>query len=222
MSMKMWKVAVAVTLCVASTSFGALTLKLVGPDGTQTAAAAPGSTLELTLMATVDGGTQPVGITAFLKSAPSEYADPPTNSKGYLGITGRVGPLSSQLDSFARTEDEWKTNGLKRALDMGVNSGANPRALPEGASQLWKVALLIPADAVYTQDAPLNILNQRFSASKLGGGSVLSTDIKVLKADGTLGAGGTAGSVMFTITPEPASMLLVAAGAAFFARRRKA
>lgn len=197
--MRMWKIAAIATLLLAPATFGAVTFNLLGTDGTgKGVAKVAGDTVQIDVNLDLSADQVAVGgITFFLQ------ADKPN----IIAISGRT--IKSAILTDPTTTTATLTNAAnaplapQNARDIGTTS-SDPEVGITADETTMTLTLKLLADL---PKEGLTISAAKVFASTTG------EDAEQFR--------GVVGSA-FQIVPEPMSALLVAAGAAFFARRRKA
>lgn len=198
--MKIWKLVAVAMLAMAPAAFGAVTLTMEAP-GTGANTMVVGTTpFTINLMLNVGANDLCTGVTFAVGS----------DAPGQLRLTGRelLNPVLTDPTTANGTLLGAANNLLnpKNGKDIGVGSsdGTTPTA---AGKQLLMTLTFTPAGQL-PNPTTLSIVGVGSSAKGVWADPDFNTwDLPV---------------TTFTLTPEPASMLLLAAGAAFFARRRRA
>jgi hypothetical protein len=202
--MNMWKIAIAFML-LATSAFGAVTLTMADPtDADNVVRVTDVQPFQVQVLLNVDQGSAATGVTFGV------MADVPG-----LRLTDRVisHPVLTDPTTALSTLISSTNNLLdpKNKRDVGSGSADGTTPAPQGMGQLLMTLTFKP-------DQPLTV-----TTANPGHISIVGL--------GTTAAGVWADPDFSTwplpinsiaLTPEPASMLLLAAGAAFFARRRRA
>jgi len=218
--MKMLKIAAIVAL-MASTTFGAVTVTVDPMNATYGADKVVA--LKISYSAQADNLC---GMSLFLQPA----ADNELEIVGF--VPGLTSTTAGGLSQFSPTGTTANKNKIWTDPQMDW-VGTLPMDDPDAgvAVPLTRVAGSLGMDIGATPHAPnsflpLNNIDQEYATiyiktlvptATLGIQGTWTT-----KVNGEFQGGGAFGPMTVVITPEPASMLLLAAGAAFFARRRKA
>lgn len=198
----MKKVALVVML-LATAAFAAPSISITAADGTSSAVVAKGDTIELNLNLINPDQTPVYAADVFLK----------VNNPGALTVTGRAIGNIPELNGFMTSSAQYRGDAVTAV--GGILDPINPKDAGVynliGEEQATASGILAKYTFQVMSDTQYPIEIQLFAP------------VKLWDLDGVLAVGSNAvGSTLFTITPEPASMLLLAAGAAFFARRRRA
>lgn len=193
--MKMWKVAAIATLLLVPSTFGAVVVH--GTPGPITAK--PGDTVTAPVWLQVTGPDAVNATSLFLES----------NKPGALAATGRAFGETIMASWVTANATTWKNGALDNAdpKDSGLYNADGEDEAPGVDKLLVTFTLQISPSAAFTQADPLKLQLRQGVWSN---------------SDASLSGSFAGHMVLLTITPEPASMMLLAAGAAFFARRRKA
>jgi len=207
MSMRTWKIALATILLVAPTAYGASALMVTAENWDATA-----KTFDLVI--SVDpAGQQYIGMSIFAKP------NTPVADNAFKIVSRQFAPDGPGLIS---SEPGWSGSIANKYLtasttgkDLGgsidtsdVDHFPDGYATAGGLVQTLHMVLTNTADPTPTSPVKLSFW-----------GAFTDPDYA---AKGFGNARNSSNPLVVELTPEPASMLLLAAGAAFFARRRKA
>lgn len=210
--MKTWKLAVVAMLAVASSSFGAVSLSVTPENAVIDAT----GLFSVDISYTRDVNSGLIAMSIF----PFPDADGEVQLVGIEASGVGLGKWSGA--NAGRFDPAISPDGLPMAdpdfgvpvdmLKTGTDIGATPFSVSGG-----------------NQTAAINTAGTtaygRFWFKTMGGTApwhlIFNGSWTQKTTGGDFVVGGTFPDTLVTITPEPASMLLVAAGAAFFARRRR-
>jgi len=195
-----WKIAAIAMLLIAPAAFGAAAVRFT-PNNTDVQMSSVPTTATFEVWLDLDGGTKVGSLDPFIIQTAGPY--------GALTVTA----VESNTDSV-----------LTGASKGGNGNWTVPMPFVDGNSFVDLGGFNLNAEAAASEKLCTVTVE---IAGGLPEGTVLTLDARgiVSGSGSTLGSnpiGDAAAYASFTIVPEPVSMLLVAVGAAFFARRRRA
>jgi hypothetical protein len=199
--MKIWKLVAVAMLAMAPATFGAVSLNMVNPvDGTDSIKVVGTTPFTVNVMLNVGAADLVTGVTFAVS----------TDVPGGLRLTDRAisNPVLTDTTTSLSTLVSSTNNLLNPKNGKDIGCGSADGTTPTAAGSQLLMTLTFTPQQVLPNPAHISIVG--VGAANLG-----------VWADPDFSTWGLP-VTSITLTPEPASMLLLAAGAAFFARRRRA